>query len=260
MVSLRKVLFQIHLWIGLIAGILFILLGLSGSALVYPSLFQFSPPVPKATAKGSPLPLEQIISAARATVPNARIAAVGVTLPEVEGNAITVHLNMQQGGRAEARERQPQGNAGTGAPPQQNAQRRRPPIRRGSDQLVFVDPVSGQVLGNRTPIPSAWLGFVHQMHEAMLLGRDGRPLVAWLGVGMLFLGLSGLYLWWPRKGQWKFAFGVRRNARGLRLYRDIHGMLGIWFWAVFLFVTVTSIPLGFPSVLCPGTPNTPSTE
>src|SRR6185295_15242850 len=45
------------------------------------------------------------------------------------------------------------------------------------------------------------------------------------------------------------AFGVRRSARGFRLYREIHGMIGIWFWIVFLIVTATSIPLGFSSVL-----------
>ena len=261
MSSLRNILFQIHLWAGLGAGILFILLGLSGSALVYPSLLQLSPPVPKAAAQGSPLPLEQIISAARATVPNAQNAAVAVTLPQAAGNAVTVHFTVQRGGGGEARDAQRQGNAEAGrAPPKRNAGRGGPPVRRVGDLQVFVDPVSGQVLGNRMAAPSPWLGFVHQMHEAMLLGRDGRTLVAWLGAGMLFLGASGLYLWWPRKGQWKFAFGVRRNARGFRLYRDIHGMLGIWFWAVFLFVTVTSIPLGFPTVLRLVTANAPRAE
>ena len=106
------------------------------------------------------------------------------------------------------------------------------------------------MLGSSTIAPSPLLGPAHQIHEAMLqLGGAGRTFVAWLGVGMLFLGLSGLYLWWPKNGQWKFAFRVRRTTRGFRLYREIRGMLGIWFWLVFLFVTVTSISLGFPSVL-----------
>ncbi len=114
---------------------------------------------------------------------------------------------------------------------------------------MFVDPPTGKLLGASTPAGPGLAGLAHEIHEAMLLGGPGRTLVAWLGVGMLFLGLSGLYLWWPRKGQWRFAFGVRRNARGARLYREIHGMFGIWFWLVFLFVTATSIPLGFPSVM-----------
>jgi uncharacterized iron-regulated membrane protein len=74
---------------------------------------------------------------------------------------------------------------------------------------------------------------------------------------MFFLGLSGLYLWWPKKGQWKFAFGVRRNARGFRIYREVHGMMGVWFWLVFLVVTATSLPLGFQSVLTMVTGNAP---
>jgi uncharacterized iron-regulated membrane protein len=105
------------------------------------------------------------------------------------------------------------------------------------------------LLETRAPAGNGLNGIAHEMHEAMLLGGAGRTLVAWLGVGMLFLGLSGLYLWWPREGQWKFAFGVRRTARGVRFYREIHGMFGIWFWLVFLLVTVTAIPLGFSSVM-----------
>jgi uncharacterized iron-regulated membrane protein len=260
MPSFRKIFFQIHLWTGLIAGIFFILLGLSGSALVYPSLLQSAAPVPKTTAQGAPLPLEQIIAAARQTTPDGENRDMTVTLPQAAGDAVTVQFNAQRGGRGEGRAAGRRGNAAAGAAPPQEAERRGPPARRGGNLQVFVDPSSGQVLGSRTTVPSPLVGLAHQMHEAMLLGGAGRTLVAWLGVGMLFLGLSGLYLWWPRKGQWKFAFGLRRTARGFRLYREIHGMLGIWFWVIFLFVTATSIPLGFPSVLALLTGNAPRGE
>lgn len=87
-----------------------------------------------------------------------------------------------------------------------------------------------------------------------MLGRNGHMLVGVLGIGMLFLGLSGLYLWWPKSGQWKYAFIVRPSARGARLYREIHGAFGIWFLIVFLVVTATGIPLAFPGVLGGGRP------
>lgn len=119
---------------------------------------------------------------------------------------------------------------------------------------TFVDPVSGKVLGTFTPQPSPLAGMAHQIHESMMLGRNGRTLVGALGIGMLFLGLSGLYLWWPKSGQWKYAFIVRPSARGARLYREIHGAFGIWFLLVFLVVTATGIPLAFPGLLGGGRP------
>src|SRR5437868_824573 len=79
------------------------------------------------------------------------------------------------------------------------------------------------VLGTRTAALPGLLTFAHQLHGNFLLGRDGRGLVVgWLGVAMLTLGITGLVLWWPKKGQWKNAFLVRRAASGLRLHRELH--------------------------------------
>lgn len=263
--AFRNFLFQIHLWVGLCLGIFFILLGVSGSLLVYPQLLQgASEPPPAAMTKGTPLPLEQIIEAARQVSPRAEGAAATVMLPSQPGGPIGVQFNTQRGGAGEGRGaggrggrrgNRGAGNAAPGGGEQQargeSGAGRGPQGGRGGPgaPTIYLDPVSGQVLATRAQSQPVLLGAAHQMHEAMLMGGVGRTLVAWLGVGMLFLGLSGLYLWWPKTGQWKNAFIVRRKARGVRLWREIHGMTGIWFWLVFLFVTLTSIPLGFPSVL-----------
>src|SRR3546814_4659864 len=79
-----------------------------------------------------------------------------------------------------------------------------------------------------------------------MLGRDGRSIVGWLGIAMLVLGSSGLVIWWPKSGQWKAAFMVRRTAKGLRLHRELHGMVGIWSLVIFMVVSFTGVYLGFP--------------
>src|SRR5437016_6337163 len=116
MLSVRRVLFQIHLWLGLIAGIFFILVGLSGSALVYPSLLQSSSSVPKATSPGAPLPLEQVVAAARGTAPENLDRGAVVNLPPTAGDAVVVvfPFNAQRGGRGEGRPAA--GRRGNGAP------------------------------------------------------------------------------------------------------------------------------------------------
>src|ERR1700755_989337 len=86
--SIRNALFQIHMWIGLLLGILFALLGLSGSMLVYEDgLANLIDPPPIATTLGRPLSLQLLITAA----PDAR-GAVTVILPQKPGEAALVRL------------------------------------------------------------------------------------------------------------------------------------------------------------------------
>src|SRR6185312_4248082 len=104
---------------------------------------------------------------------------------------------------------------GTGPRRAPEGQRASGPQRQQATQ-VFIDPVSGAVLGTqKAGLPPA-LMFVHQLHGNFLIGREGRQFVGWLGVAMLALGVTGLVLWWPKRGQWKYAFLVRRTAKGLR--------------------------------------------
>jgi uncharacterized iron-regulated membrane protein len=94
---------------------------------------------------------------------------------------------------------------------------------------MYIDPVSGEVLGSRRFVQPGLLTFAHQLHGNFLMSREtGRPFVGWLGVAMCLLGISGLVLWWPKRGQWKYAFKVRSTATGLRFHRELHAATGIW--------------------------------
>ncbi len=111
---------------------------------------------------------------------------------------------------------------------------------------LLIDPVSLQVLGNQQGM-TGWVRFFHDLHGQLFIsGGLGRELVGWLGIAMLVLGCSGLYLWWPSGGQWKAAFTVRRKARGLRLNRELHGAVGIWSLVIFMIVSFTGVYLAFP--------------
>jgi len=70
-----------------------------------------------------------------------------------------------------------------------------------------------------------------------------------LGVVMTLMGISGLVLWWPKRGQWRRAFLVRRGARGLPLNLDLHHAAGIWTLAVFLIMSVSGVYLCFPQTV-----------
>lgn len=216
----RAVLFQIHLWTGLTIGIVLAVLGLSGSVLVYHDelLAMTQAPVPHAQAAGVMLPLDALLAGAREEFP--KRANATVTLPEKQGDALLVRF--QSGSR--------------------------PGPQRGTD--VYVDPASAKVLDVRQAPYNAFIGTMHDLHGRLLIpGREGRQVVGWLGVAMLLLGCTGIVIWWPKRGQWSMAFGVRRNARGYWLYRDLHGAVGIWGLVVFLIVSFSGVAIAFPDTV-----------
>ena len=98
------------------------------------------------------------------------------------------------------------------------------PSRRRSSS----DPVSLEVLGTREGIRTPVSDLMHGLHGSFSLGgRTGRPIVGWMGVGMTFLGVTGLMLWWPRKGAWKNSLGIKKNARGAVWHRQLHQTVGV---------------------------------
>lgn len=60
---------------------------------------------------------------------------------------------------------------------------------------VYVNPYTLAVTGVRPP-GTDWLNRVHQIHQNFFTAW-GRTVVVWSGVIMVFLTISGLYLWWP---------------------------------------------------------------
>jgi uncharacterized iron-regulated membrane protein len=235
--QIRRTLFVVHMWVGLGLGVLLAVLGISGSILVYDdAIADLLAPPPRAEAQGSSLPLDAMIAAARTA---ARVERGSVTLtPGGPGEAAVVRVgvparpgNGPQTGRAQYRD-----GGGPGAQANRGMQ-------------VYVDPVSGKVLGTAKMGLPPILAFAHQLHGNFLMGRGGRSFVGWLGVAMLILGVSGLVLWWPKRGQWKYAFLVRRTARGLRFHRELHAMAGIWTFVVFMIVSFSGVAIAFPETV-----------
>ncbi len=220
--TLRRALFQVHLWTGLTLGIVLAVLGLSGSVLVYhDELLEITQkPAPRAQAQGVMLPLDALLASAR-TAFTAKRANATLMLPEAKGDAAVVRF---QSGPA------------------------RPGPQTGTD--VFIDPASAKVLEVRPAPYNAFITLMHDLHGRLLIpGREGRQIVGWLGVAMLLLGMSGIVIWWPKRGQWCAGFRIRKNARGYWLYRDLHGAAGIWGLVVFLIVSFSGVAIAFPDTV-----------
>lgn len=241
---------QLHLWVGLILLLPLVMMGITGAVLVYAHdiehlLGQGDPPVKTA---GEWQSAAKLIEAAKAANSEPGRIPIAVRWPIEVGEPAAVRLSRpgmanerpqfrggQQGGQ--------QGGQATGAPAQGRVPTQSP--FAGSLQIL-IDPVSLQVLQTQQAM-TGWVRFFHDLHGHIFIpGGVGREIVGWLGVAMLVLGCSGLYLWWPKPGQWKAAFQVRRKAKGLRLNRELHGAVGIWSLVIFMLVNFTGVYLAFP--------------
>lgn len=215
--TFRRHLHTVHLWLGLILCIPIVIIGLSGSALLVQSDY-LSRSFPSATAIGPKQPIMRAIEVALAAGPaNSRIGRADLAL--TNGNPITVQLQ--------------------------------PPGRRVRPVKIYVDPVSLEVLGTQEVVPRGEaLGFLIGIHSFLMMKPYvGVKFVGALGGVMTLMGISGLVLWLPKRGQWRRAFLVRRGARGLPLNLDLHCVAGIWAVGVFLIMTVSGIYLCFPKTI-----------
>jgi uncharacterized iron-regulated membrane protein len=210
--TFRRGLQTVHLWLGLILAIPIIIIGVTGSVLLLERELLVLE-IPAATATGMRQPLARIVEAAKPAAPE------GMTMGRIdvrEGAPVAVRFS-------------------TSGRPQRTV-------------AVYVDPVSLDVLGPPNPVGRVPLMTSFQrVHEYLWMpGFIGLRFVGYMGLAMTFMGISGLILWWPRGGSWRNAFLMRRGARGLRLYLDLHHVAGFWGSAVLLIVSISGLYLTFP--------------
>lgn len=218
----RNALQQVHLWIGLTLSIPFILIGLSGSAIVVMhAIPDFSWPF--SMSSGEHHPIARIISAANEAAPEGKAVAL-VRVPQGLWEPAAVQLT------------DPTGNGNQ------------------LGDTIFVDPVSLEILGSAERYRNGdFMRFLTSMHLALMFpSYYGAQTVGWMGVAMCLFGLSGLILWWPRKGQWRQALLMKRGTNGFRLNRDLHGVIGFWSLPVFMILSISGVYLVFPTTFGDG--------
>jgi uncharacterized iron-regulated membrane protein len=110
--------------------------------------------------------------------------------------------------------------------------------------IVFVNPYTGAVLGTRTgpDLASTFLRTVHRIHVSLVPSSSevGAKILSWASVAVVFLLLSGLYLWWPIK-----RVLVRRGTKGRRFWLELHNAAGVFSLPFILVLALTGIMIGF---------------
>lgn len=108
---------------------------------------------------------------------------------------------------------------------------------------VYLDPPTARAL-DVVDFRSSLIGWLHRFHENLTIPEySGRAIVGWVGVGMLILALTGIWLWWPRNGA--FLPGLRWR-RAAHTTTNLHHLIGFWISIPLAAVSFTGVYLGFP--------------
>ena len=204
----RRFVFKLHLYTGLLIGLLLMLSGLSGSVLVFRDEIEAVayPELLVTAARGERIAVDDMLQRVRRAYPDDLPFAI--RMPRTPQQTYMVKFN--------------------GA----------------HDLFVYVDPYSGRILGAQRQMdsPTRWISL---LHTQLLSGEAGETA---LGIGaLLLIGLcvTGLVLWWPRNGKISQSFKVQWSAHWKRVNFDLHRASGIYA-ALFLLITaLTGVSLVF---------------
>jgi uncharacterized iron-regulated membrane protein len=113
---------------------------------------------------------------------------------------------------------------------------------------VFINPYTGDVTGIRD-YKYDFFFIIKSIHWSLLLNtKYGQPIVGWSTVIFIFLLITGLVLWWPKrwnKVSRQKSFGIKWKARIKRLNYDLHNVLGFYSLLLALVLALTGIVWSF---------------
>jgi len=216
MKTFRSVLFWMHLAAGAAAGVVILIMSVTGVALTYEKQMlewadrrAWSAPA----APGAKLTPEVI--AARATAAQPEIKIVALTMRADQAAPATLTLD--------------------------------------GNKALLVDPYSGRIIGEP---PAAMRSFFRTMtawHRYLAMSGEsratGRSLTGASNLIFLFIVLSGLYLWVPRLWTWIqfknvlwFRSGLAPKARDF----NWHNVIGVWSAVPLAIVIAGAVPISYP--------------
>lgn len=207
---MHKLIFNLHLYLALLAAAFVIILGLTGSIMAFePEIDHLLHPRLSYVEPGPhALSLAEIGAAVSKRFPDERIDAYFLSISP----RLSYQVSLEKSG------------------------------------LVYVNQYTGDILGVK-PDQMGFLDYVHQLHIRLLWRQKsdpGKKIVSWVGVSMLLLLFSGLYLWWPQK-----RIKVKKGSTGRRFWFDLHNVIGIFSLVFLLLLAVTGVVLGFEKTTNP---------
>ena len=204
----KKVLFQLHWFFGITAGLVLSIMGITGA------LYSFEGEIMRAL---NPDTLRVQVREQGMLAPAELVAKIEAATGD-RVSALWVDGRADDAARAFL------------APP--------PGERRGP--LRFFDPYTGELLGE--PVGQGFFQFVLQLHRWLAMGDFGGQLTGASTLALIFFCLYGLYLRWPRQAaRWRAWLTFDWAKKGRSFNWDLHAVAGTWALLFYLCVALTGL-------------------
>lgn len=210
-----------HIYLALIFGLFFAILGLTGSLSIYREEIDLllNPALRIEAGPGQPLSLDKIVANIKSVHPD-RHGAWTLEMPRAADGVITAWFDK----------------------PKESVDQYYAPL------MVSVNPYNGEVLASRF-WGQTFGTWILDWHTQLQQGASGRTMVAMLGCLLLTSVLSGLYLWWPGISRLAAGFRIRHQFGLMRLTLDCHRMIGFFCSGILLLLAFTGFHLAYPTLL-----------
>jgi len=117
---------------------------------------------------------------------------------------------------------------------------------------MFVDPYTGKVRGQRVSqhgddiLSQPFIRILMAFHWTLLLGVNNAYIIGFVGILLCVSVVVGLYLWLPRGGgDWRLGLKVKWGASKERVVYDLHRSVGAYMAAVLLIMLGTGAAMIF---------------
>ncbi|WP_069658684.1 PepSY-associated TM helix domain-containing protein [Arcticibacter eurypsychrophilus] len=112
--------------------------------------------------------------------------------------------------------------------------------------IVFLNPYTGKVLEVKNMSDDFFRIVIMGHFYLWLPPHIGQPILASATLVFVLLMITGVILWWPRhKTAFKQRFTIKWNARWRRRNYDLHNVLGFYITWVAIFLALTGLVMGF---------------
>jgi uncharacterized iron-regulated membrane protein len=186
-----------HLWAGVGLGVWIVILGLTGSALVYQhSLRRAFEPERRIRPRRPALSIEELLSRVHRQRPD--LVILDIEGMEYQDSAWELLVRPLDG------------------------------TKEKHSRWLLVDPGTGEVRGMQTSV-STLMGLLAQLHYNLLSGEIGLRINAFAGGLTIFFAVTGLILWWRGRAKWKNGLRVKLRGKSSRVRNySLHSAIGFY--------------------------------
>jgi uncharacterized iron-regulated membrane protein len=205
--TFHRVLLKLHLWTGLAAAVFLLILGVTGSILIFePEVGRLQPrPVAPRVEPGSRvLPVSELWAALEKAAPGVQFQ--NISIGQTPSDPYRFGVWETTAGKRTRRD-------------------------------YLVNPYTGEITPFAPPLPVStrsgeFMSAVRSLHRNLWAGKTGVDIVNYSTLAGIFLGLTGVILWWPRQIWW-----TKAGSSWRRFNFDLHSVVGLY---TFVFLIVIS--------------------